>query len=411
MSRGTQQSPVSLDARSRRDLDVRDDLDVADFFDHELPHLARERSHLAVPGARELGIESCTFGTPEGAWTLSVDLDADAVRVERGDSGVARIELDADEVRRLVDDRITPMTLVAAGKVRATRGDLGDFLDWWVVLRALVDGRAVHTAGSIDFVDRDGAPLDLQRSFTPADSDADLAHFLAQAGFLHLRGWFDTDAMDAISHDIDTALPRYAPDDGRSWWARTSDGTHRAVRLQGFDAHSSTAADLLASDAFARIGALTGDGHISVGTVEALEKPLGVVEGISDLPWHKDCSLGMHSYTCSGLTIGISVTGADATSGQLAVVPGSHRALVQPAFHRREWGLPPRPLPTRTGDVTVHCSCTLHMSHAPTDRERRVLYTSFRLPPLDPSLVDHQVAIDVVREGAHKKVDQPSRTP
>ena len=396
---------VSLDSRTRRDHDVRD-LDVAAFFDDELPVLGRERSQLALAGARELAVEPCTFGTPVGAWTLS--LDADAVRVEPGDTGVAHIELATDEVSRLVDDRITPMTLVAAGNVRATRGDLGDFLDWWVVLRALIDNRAVHTAGSIEFVACDGEPLDLQRSFTPADPDDDLAHFLSQAGFLHLRGWFAEEAMDAISRDIDAALPHYAPDDGRSWWARTADGTHRAVRLQGFEEHSDTAAALLASDALARIGALTGDSHVATGTVEALEKPIGVAEGISDLPWHKDCSLGMHSYTCSGLTIGISVTGADATSGQLAVVPGSHRALVQPAFHRREWGLPPRALPTATGDVTVHCSCTLHMSHAPTARERRVLYTSFRLPPLDATLVDHQVALRAVREQAYKLVDQPA---
>ena len=36
-------------------------------------------------------------------------------------------------------------------------------------------------------------------------------------------------------------------------------------------------------------------------------------------------------------------------------------------------------LPTRAGDITVHCSCTLHMSHAPVTRERQVMYTGFRL--------------------------------
>jgi hypothetical protein len=39
-------------------------------------------------------------------------------------------------------------------------------------------------------------------------------------------------------------------------------------------------------------------------------------------------------------------------------------------------------LETRTGDVTVHCSCTLHRAHPPVDRPRKVVYTSFRLPPL-----------------------------
>jgi len=77
------------------------------------------------------------------------------------------------------------------------------------------------------------------------------------------------------------------------------------------------------------------------------------------------------------------VTGADERSGQLAVVAGSNRALVQPAFARSSWGLPLIDLPTRTGDVTVHTSCTMHMSHHPVDRERRVMYTGFSLPPRD----------------------------
>jgi hypothetical protein len=42
-----------------------------------------------------------------------------------------------------------------------------------------------------------------------------------------------------------------------------------------------------------------------VDPIEALIKPLHVVEGISDLPWHKDCSLGRHSYECYSLTLGI----------------------------------------------------------------------------------------------------------
>ena len=34
--------------------------------------------------------------------------------------------------------------------------------------------------------------------------------------------------------------------------------------------------------------------------------------------------------------------------------------------------------------MTVHCSCTLHMAQPPVDRERKVMYTGFRLPPPNP---------------------------
>ena len=44
-------------------------------------------------------------------------------------------------------------------------------------------------------------------------------------------------------------------------------------------------------------------------------------------------------------------------------------------------------LPTKAGDVTVHVSCTLHMSQPPVTRERRVVYTDFSLfDPGDVSL-------------------------
>ncbi len=295
-----------------------------------------------MPGARELGLEPFTIATPSGSWTLAL-LD-DTISLTSGEHGVAMVRLEDDEVAKMVDDRLTPMTLVSSARLRMERGQLGDFLSWWVVLRSLIDDRAVFTKGSIEFRGSDGEPLDLQRSFSPDDADEDMAEFLAVAGFLHLSGWFEPGEMDAINRDMDGAFPHYTPDDGRSWWAETSAGEHRAVRLQRFEEHSPTAARLLDDDRLLRIGRLTGDDYLPRRSVEALEKPIGVVKGISDLVWHKDCSLGMHSYNCSGITVGISVTAADAASGQLAVVPGTHRALVQPAFYRPLWGLPdPRP--------------------------------------------------------------------
>ena len=198
-----------------------------------------------------------------------------------------------------------------------------------------------------------------------------------------------------------TDAPTYARDDGRSWWATTAGGQRQPVRLQWFHEHSPTTAAILEDERLLRIASLTGDGHrrrAEGNMIEALVKPIGVVEGISDVPWHKDCSLGRHSYQCCGLT---------ERSGQLAVVAGSHRALVQPAFFRRTWGLPDVPLPTRTGDVTVHCSCTMHMSHPPIDRERRVMYTGFGLPPRPGETTPRNAAeLSRVREEAYKTVNQ-----
>ena len=128
------------------------------------------------------------------------------------------------------------------------------------------------------------------------------------------------------------------------------------------------------------IGDLTGDGHVHTGNAEGLVKPLGIVRGLSDLPWHKDCGQGGHSYSCNSLTTGISVTGADRTSGALEVIPGSHHANTMATGRDRRLDLQPIMLETRIGDVTVHCSDTLHRAHPPVDRPRQVVYSSFGLP-------------------------------
>jgi hypothetical protein len=400
---------VSLDFRTRSDSDIRD-VDTTTFFAEELPGLIAERGVLARAGAQELGVEPFSIVTPSGAWTLA--LEGDAFSVRAGDDGVACVELSDAEVADVVNDLKTAMTFLTAGTLRMPRGNLGDFLDWWVVLRSLIDERPVHTRGAVTFEDRAGRPLDLTRAFTPDDDDDEIGAFLGEAGFLHLRGWFDTDMMDEISADMDRALPTYSRNDGRSWWAKTANGDDRCVRMEFFSEHSARVRELLESERFLRIGRLVEGDYLPRTTgnrIEALVKPIGVVEGISDVPWHKDCSLGMHSYRCCGLTCGISVTGADARSGQLRVVAGSHRALVQPAFVRSSCDLPIVDLPTETGDVTVHCSCTLHMSQPPVERERRVMYTGFGLPPRAGTGAQQQAAmaaIGAVREGAYKTVSQ-----
>jgi ectoine hydroxylase-related dioxygenase (phytanoyl-CoA dioxygenase family) len=97
---------------------------------------------------------------------------------------------------------------------------------------------------------------------------------------------------------------------------------------------------------------------------------------------------------CNALTCGISVTGADRVSGALGVVPGSHRANVKIPGRDPIMDMAPRMLETRTGDVTVHCSDTLHRAHPPTERPRKVVYSGFSLPllPGDEPLVEPRYA-------------------
>jgi hypothetical protein len=271
------------------------------------------------------------------------------------------------------------------GRAKMRRGQVDQFIAWEPVLRGLLDGRPVYEPGSIGFRHPNGTPLDLNRSFTADDDPAEIGHFLAEAGFLHLEGVFTAAEMAAVSAELDEAIEAARPDDGASWWARTEAGEQYPSRILGFNQKSPTLRELLHGERFARIGRFTDDSYIQRDpdhgdSAEGLLKKVGVVEGISDVSWHKDCSMGGHSRGCCGLTVGISVTGARRENGELGVVPGSHRANIA-LLGVEGLDLPRLPLPTRTGDVTVHCSCTLHMSRPPVSAERRVVYTGFRLAP------------------------------
>jgi hypothetical protein len=374
---------MTVDVRTRVDGPV-ELVDPARFGEELADAFERQRELLA----RAVGVFApapLVIECEGNVWTLAVD--GNRVRVTTGaidDPGVM-LRLTGAQLTDLVHDQVTVVGMQTNGTLDQPVGRFDQLLDWWLLLRGVFDARAPHVPGAIDLVDASGAPLALERTFA-ADADlAEMGDFLQRAGYLHIEGVFTEEEMAAVSLDMDRAAPTYAPDDGRSWWARNAAGEQLLVRMQYFDDVSPAVDRIVHDDRLLRLAGLTGDGHVygsmEDNRIEALFKPFDVVEGISDLPWHKDCALGRHSYDCCGMTVGISVSGADAGSGQLRAVAGSHRALMWPSDHREHRSdLPAVDLPTRTGDLTVHLSCTLHKSQPPVERERRVLYTGFRLP-------------------------------
>lgn len=401
---------MSVDLRTRVD-GAGGSEEPAVLFGAALPAAFAAHAALLEPACRALVPAPLVVAVDDAAWTL-VARDG-RVAVCAGAEGACRLRLTRQQLAELVADQVTPVGWHASGTLDVTGGALDQVVDWWLLLRGALDGLAPHTAGAVALVDADGAPLDLARRFRWGDPPPAMRDFLERAGYLHVAGVFTEGEMAAVSADMDRAAPGYRAGDGRSWWARTADGAERLVRMQAFDEVSPVVARLVRDDRLRAIGDLTGDGHVwgamPGNRIEALVKPVGVVSGISDVPWHKDCALGRHTFDCCSLTVGISVTGADASSGQLRVVAGSHRALTWPRGVRPGLDLPAVDLPTRTGDLTVHLSCTLHMAQPPVVRERRVLYTSFRLPPLDAGRgTAARQRLRAIREAAPVTVSQPA---
>ncbi len=372
---------MSIDQRTRLHKD-RQDLERDEVLDSLLPAAITRFGDVAARGLRYKELPALGLLVDGRGVTLSEHGDSLVLVTGVAQAGVVA-ELAADALSDLVQDWQSTMGLAMTARVKISVGTLDDWIGWEPVLRALLDGRRVHETGDVTFSDAEGGELDLDRSFSIDDDRAEMAHFLSEAGFLHVEHVFDEAEMAGIGHDIDEWIGRATPDDGESWWAEDSQGTSQAVRVLFFYEKSEALRRLLADERFQRLADLTGEGHAFGGGGEGLVKPLDIVKGLSDLPWHKDCGQGMHSYVCNSMTTGISVTGADRRSGALGVIPGSHRANTIATMRDRRLDLAPRLLETRTGDVTVHCSDTLHRAHPPIERPRKVVYTGFRLPPLE----------------------------
>ncbi len=411
---------MSVDLRTRVDPpEATPELDVRRLLGHDLPaaFAALAATGHPLPGRPGVALRPLTLEVDGEPWAFQA-VDPARATVVRGPAAPgpdgrrpAHVHLTADQLRDLALDHLTPIGLMTAGALDQPAGQIGHLLDWWLVLREALDG---PQPDPLDEATTTHDPGPLTRSFALDDDPAEQRAFLERHGFVHLRGVFDAGEMAAVRAEVDAAAPTYAPDDGWSWWAETTAGP-RLVRMQGFEHRSPVTAVLLDDERMARIAAIAGCGHrlqaLEGRRCEALVKPIGVTRGISDVPWHKDCSLGRHSYECCSLTAGISVDGAGPGSGQLRVSPGSHRRRIWPSLlEPAAVGLPDHPLATGVGDVIVHLSCTLHMAEPPTTHERRVIYTSFRLPQPDEAAADaaHRRLRAVARETAPTTTSQAS---
>lgn len=382
----------------------------SEFFAGQFQALAAQANANIAPWLAHKTLKPFTVESEGKCWHLQIEKSLPVVSTGLADEG-AHVRISADDFSGLINDLYSPITFFTGGDLDMPRGHIGQFLDWWLLLRAIVDKRPLHVAGMVDFPDGHGGDLNLTRSFTLEDSTMEMRHFLETAGFLHLRGVFSESEMAAVSGEMDAAQESYEEGDGKSWWASTSSGDRRLVRMQSFDKRSPTTAELLRDKRFEKIADIPLEDYVHSGLqdnlIEALIKPLEVVQGLSDLPFHKDCAQGRHSFDCCSMTVGISVTGADAGSGQLGVIAGSHRALMLPSMlsDPHAFGLPVIPLPTDTGDVTIHLSCTHHCAFPPAERERRVMYTSFRFPDVAIATDEHSRAkISAARESVHTRL-------
>jgi hypothetical protein len=362
------------------------------FHEEELPALLHERgtvfSASDAPVVRPLGIQlsdgrAYTY-VPEGT-TFSVQPGTAAATTV--------IELSFDDWCAFTWELKTCFALLYADQLTVRQGSFGQMARWEPALRAAFSDQTVFDLDHpVRLEDEAGRDVDLTRSFTLDEPVDEIREFLHRVGFVHLSGVLDTAEVAALTADVTAALGRARPDDKKSWWT-TVDGREVCNRVNYLNEGSVRVAGLGADPRFLGIAALGGndlrDAHDRLDGNGVVIKVPGSSGGLADLPWHRDCGMGGHPVKCPMLNVGIQLDAATRESGQLQMIPGSHRGTSRLPSAREAEAHPVVALTTEPGDVTVHFGHTLHAAPPPEDPNasgRRALYLSF-VPPLTFEMV------------------------
>ena len=245
---------MSVDVRTRVDGEQAP-VDPARFFDDDLPAALGAAAPLLAEATAVLRLPPLVIDVDGDSWTLLVDDGvAHVVSGASGRDDAMRLRLDPSQLSDLVADQVTPMGWFTSGSLRL-KGRLETLLDWWLLVQ-----QARARRGSDPVPARGRVPRPVSTSCAPSPAASGGARgsawmttpricgtHLATAGFLHLRRGL-LSRRDGRRRGLPTWTGPHRPTppgDGRSWWAKTSDGTNRLVRMEAFDAHSETVRELL----------------------------------------------------------------------------------------------------------------------------------------------------------------------
>jgi hypothetical protein len=361
-------------------------LDFDEFHRVELPTAIAARDGGAA-AARDVGIDRALSFRLDDGRAFTYRTHPHHVTLEPGDDAPVVVELDAGAFADLVAERWSIFGLLYPGRLRVARGTFDQFTRWEPALQNLWFGRPIYGADAVEALrDLDGRPLDVRRSFTLADDDRDLAHFLHTAGFVVVRGVFGADEIAALDAEVRRLRAEARPDDNRSWWATDADGTDVCCRLTYVSERSARIAALGDDPRLRRIvswhGAPLRPSPDRLDGYSVVIKNPRVVRGLSDLPWHRDCGMGGHPVLCPTLNIGVQLDRADEANGQLLFLAGSHHHANLPADVERHPEWPVVAVEADPGDVTVHYAHVLHGAPPPSSATagRRALYVGFNSP-------------------------------
>ena len=292
--------------------------------------------------------------------------DGDQLHVRADDAADTLIRLDEDQWQGIAADLETAPALIYSGRVGAgCRGDLGNFMQWEPMLRSLYCGIPLFPMdGTPSLRNAQGHGLDPLSHFSLSDDPAVLRDYLSVMGYVLIRGVFSADEVARLSEAGDQLRAAATADDQTSWWGKDHRGKDVVTRVLNGGDHPdlhALAGDprILQLQALMPEG-LKGENPSDTDAITVLFKTPGMVEGLSDLPWHRDCGMGGHAVMCPVINLSIYLADATPDSGELRFLPGSHRfACPTPGA---DAGISVSAL---AGDVSLHFGDVMHGAPPP----------------------------------------------
>ncbi|MAG31745.1 MAG: hypothetical protein CL908_12730 [Deltaproteobacteria bacterium] len=348
-------------------------LDFDDFHRAELPQqLSQGRGALAADHAAKLGSLAFRLEGDGAAYTYIPR--GGTIEVLQGDEEADTVvELSRESWEGLVHDLESPPGLLYGGLAKGRRGDAMRFVGWEACLRTLYTGRPIYDAAKIDLRDRDGSSLDPARSFVLDDDTDDMTHFLDTAGYILVRNVFYGKELETLREEAEQLRGRARLGDQQSWWGKDESGQSVLCRVLNAG-QMPKMGGLYADPRIQRIASLAGNdlqpsNPEETNGVTVLWKQPGVVEGLADLPWHRDCGMGGHALNCPCGVMSIFLWPASHEGGDLRFLPGSHR-YAYPFADAADADLPGSvSVGSGGGDVSIHFGDVVHGAPPPAASE------------------------------------------
>ncbi len=287
------------------------------------------------------------------------------------------VELELDAWHGLINDLDTSPGLFYGGRATVPHGNPMRFIRWEPGLRCLFHGIPIFDPDTADLRAPDGSPLDPNRTFTMAElseddeARAEATYFISTAGYLVVKDVFTGTEVETFRQAVDRVESQAIAGDDQSWWGKDDAGS--SVLTRALNAHCQPEiAGIPSDDRVATLASLAPESLSprrtdGVQTVSVLWKRKRVAEGLSDLPWHRDCGMGGHALNCPAMVMSICLTTGTPGAGELRVLPGSHKGSY-PFVDGRDVRAPEGvALDVGPGDLSLHYGDVMHASMAPTD--------------------------------------------